>query len=68
MLTMIWSALEVSVFLVGTAVFKTDVARHPGQAGSIPVHLRQVCTPRFSADISSLTETTHVCRGYCWSY
>lgn len=28
------------MFLVGAAVFKTDVARYPSQAGSIPVRLR----------------------------
>jgi hypothetical protein len=28
------------VFLVGAAVFKTDVVRYPDQAGSIPVRLR----------------------------
>lgn len=28
------------MFLVGAAVFKTDVTRNPSQAGSIPVRLR----------------------------
>ena len=32
---------EVCGCLVVPAVFKTDVAEHLGQAGSIPVHLRQ---------------------------
>ena len=34
--------MEASGCLVALAVFKTDVARHPGQAGSIPVRLRQL--------------------------
>jgi hypothetical protein len=33
--------MEVSGFLVVPAVFKTDVADSVGQAGSIPVRLRQ---------------------------
>ena len=33
--------MEVSGFLVVPAVFKTDVADYVGQAGSIPVRLRQ---------------------------
>src|SRR3954451_681612 len=40
---------EAYVFLVDAAVFKTDVARYPGQAGSIPVRLRQ-SSPRDVAD------------------
>ncbi len=34
--------MEASGCLVALAVFKTDVARYPGQAGSIPVRLRQL--------------------------
>ena len=40
------SSLEVSGSLVALAVFKTDVAEHLGQAGSIPVRLRQMRTGR----------------------
>lgn len=36
--------VEAYVLLVDTAVFKTVVTRHPGQAGSIPVRLRHVVT------------------------
>lgn len=36
------------MFLVGTAVFNTDVARYPGQAGSIPVRLRHTPACRHS--------------------
>ncbi len=32
------------------AVFKTDVARYPGQAGSIPVHLRTLDLDREAGD------------------
>ena len=34
-------SVEASGFLVVLAVFKTDVAENLGQAGSIPVRLRQ---------------------------
>ena len=34
------SAAEAFRWLVPLPVFKTGVARHPGQAGSIPVRLR----------------------------
>jgi hypothetical protein len=43
---MLYSLSEAYVTLVGAAVFKTDVARNPGQAGSIPVRLRHhITTP-----------------------
>jgi hypothetical protein len=41
---MLYFLSEAYVILVGTAVFKTDVARDPGQAGSIPVRLRHDVT------------------------
>lgn len=36
----LYVAMEVFRRLVLLPVFNTGVARHPGQAGSIPVHLR----------------------------
>jgi hypothetical protein len=38
------SPAEASGFLVGPAVFNTDVAGYLGQAGSIPVRLRHHST------------------------
>lgn len=42
--------MEVSGNLVVPAVFKTDVADSVGQAGSIPVHLRESSSLRGKAD------------------
>jgi len=49
------------VFLVGAAVFKTDVTRYPGQAGSIPVRLRHL--PRGAHTMHVLATAGHVDHG-----
>src|ERR1044072_6884168 len=52
---------EAYAFLVDAAVFKTDVIRYPGQAGSIPVRLRHL-SPR-TAVMHVLATAGHVDHG-----
>lgn len=55
--------MEVSEYLVGSPAFKAGVRRDPAQAGSIPVHLRQLkpgrlqVHPRFAFTHSFVTRT-----------
>ena len=53
------SIMEVTGNLVVPAVFKTDVADSVGQAGSIPVRLRDPCSARQASAVC----WSSTCRG-----